>query len=95
MLFDFAKGEYPPFADILFYTLIARNDRIVGKSDLAQKLVRGLWQGLRYMKSNPGTTRGKRYDHSSLKFQRPSSIWPGRCLSRLSATIRGSKRTAC
>ena len=30
---------------------------------------------------------------SSLKFQRPSSIWHGRCL--LSATIRGSKRTAC
>jgi NitT/TauT family transport system substrate-binding protein len=26
MLFDFAQREYPPFADILFYTLIARND---------------------------------------------------------------------
>jgi NitT/TauT family transport system substrate-binding protein len=57
MLFDFARGEYPPFADILFYTLIARNDWIVGKSELAQKLVRGLWKGLRYMKANPDDAR--------------------------------------
>lgn len=57
MLFDFARGEYPPFADILFYTLIARNDWIIGKSELAQKLVRGLWNGLRYMKSSPDDAR--------------------------------------
>jgi NitT/TauT family transport system substrate-binding protein len=29
----------------------------VGKSELAQKLVRGLWKGLRYMKSNPDEAR--------------------------------------
>lgn len=57
MLFDFANAEYPPFADILFYTLIARNDWIVGKSERAQKLVRGLWKGLRYMKSSPDEAR--------------------------------------
>ncbi|WP_398475287.1 ABC transporter substrate-binding protein [Tardiphaga sp.] len=57
MLYDFARGEYPPFADILFYTLIARNDWITGKPELAQKVVRGLWKGLRYMKSNPDEAR--------------------------------------
>jgi NitT/TauT family transport system substrate-binding protein len=57
MLFDFARGEYPPFADILFYTLIARSDWITGKPELAQKVVRGLWKGLRYMKSNPAEAR--------------------------------------
>jgi NitT/TauT family transport system substrate-binding protein len=57
MLYDFARGEYPPFADILFYTLIARNDWITGKPELARKVVRGLWKGLRYMKSNPDEAR--------------------------------------
>ena len=52
-VFDFAKGEYPPLADIAFYTLIARDDWIVGQKDKAQKIVRALWKGLRFMKTNP------------------------------------------
>ncbi|MFH1556236.1 MAG: ABC transporter substrate-binding protein [Pseudomonadota bacterium] len=57
MLFNFAKGEYPPFADFLFYTLIARNDWIVGKPEIAQKVVRAVWRGLLFMKSNPDEAR--------------------------------------
>jgi NitT/TauT family transport system substrate-binding protein len=57
MLFNFARGEYPPFADFLFYTLIARNDWIVGKPEIAQKVVRALWKGLRFMKTNPDEAR--------------------------------------
>lgn len=52
-VFDFAKGEYPPLSDIAFYTLIARDDWIAGQKDKAQKIVRGLWKGLRFMRSNP------------------------------------------
>ncbi|MBR0870325.1 ABC transporter substrate-binding protein [Bradyrhizobium tropiciagri] len=52
-VFDFAKGEYKPLADIAFYTLIARNDWISGQKDKAQKVVRALWKGLRLMKTSP------------------------------------------
>ena len=52
-VFDFAKGEYPPLADIAFYTLIARDDWISGQKEKAQKIVRGLWKGLRFMRTNP------------------------------------------
>ncbi|MDX3968629.1 MAG: ABC transporter substrate-binding protein [Bradyrhizobium sp.] len=52
-LFDFARGEYPPFRDFLFYTLIAREDWITGKAELAQKVVRATWKGLRALKTNP------------------------------------------
>ncbi|WP_045011191.1 ABC transporter substrate-binding protein [Bradyrhizobium sp. LTSP849] len=57
MLFNFAKGEYPPFANFLFYTLIARNDWIAGKPEMAQKVVRALWKGLRFAKTNPDEAR--------------------------------------
>jgi len=52
-VFDFAKGEYPPLADIAFYTLIARDDWISGQKEKAQKVVRALWKGLRFMRTNP------------------------------------------
>jgi NitT/TauT family transport system substrate-binding protein len=52
-VFDFAKGEYPPVADIAFYTLIARDDWISGQKEKAQKVVRAFWKGLRFMKTNP------------------------------------------
>jgi NitT/TauT family transport system substrate-binding protein len=57
MLFNFAKGEYPSFANFLFYTLIARNDWIAGRSEMAQKVVRALWKGLRFAKTNPDEAR--------------------------------------
>lgn len=51
-VFDFPKGEYTPLAGIAFYTLIARDDWISGQTERAQKVVRALWKGLRYMRSN-------------------------------------------
>jgi NitT/TauT family transport system substrate-binding protein len=52
-VFDFARGEYPPLADIAFYTLIARDDWISGQKEKAQKVVRALWKGLRLMRTDP------------------------------------------
>ncbi|MCE6076843.1 ABC transporter substrate-binding protein [Agrobacterium vitis] len=57
LLFDFAKAEYPPFADFTFYTLIARQDWLSENGDDARKFVRGLWRGLRLMKEQPDTAR--------------------------------------
>ncbi|MFG1461608.1 ABC transporter substrate-binding protein [Xanthobacter sp. DSM 24535] len=57
MLFDFSKGEYPPFADFSFYTLIARDQWLVDDKENAKKLVRGLWRGLKLMKEKPDEAR--------------------------------------
>ncbi|MEP9350415.1 ABC transporter substrate-binding protein [Xanthobacter sp. KR7-225] len=52
-VFDFARGEYPPFADFLFYTLIARDDFILKQREKAQKVVRALWKGLVQLRDEP------------------------------------------
>ncbi|MFG1214579.1 ABC transporter substrate-binding protein [Xanthobacter flavus] len=57
LLFDFAKGEYPPLRDFLFTALSARPEWLVANRGPAVRLVRALARAMETMRTHPETAR--------------------------------------
>ncbi|MEP9350751.1 ABC transporter substrate-binding protein [Xanthobacter sp. KR7-225] len=57
LLFDFAKGEYPPLRDFLFTALSARPEWLAANRSAAVRLVRALARAIETMRTRPAAAR--------------------------------------
>lgn len=53
MLFNLAKGEYPPLDGFLYVSFNSRADWLEKNPDVARRVARALWKGMKLMRENP------------------------------------------